>query len=199
MASNYYDPIVYANLPDFFQAKEFLSHYQSYIDDAGEIIKSYGVNGKIGINLLHKHFNLLSDELLVRHIERDKIIIKPLRIGKIEVCAFSWAFAKKSIDAPYQLHPVEFIRKNDCHEWVGSINDFIGENSSFQNELFSYLSTKGLINYFGIGLNPRPLMKIEKNQTLMEEDNHAERKLILNIVSIESIDHTESTQTLWTF
>ncbi|MDX7797987.1 hypothetical protein SJS42_04940 [Aeromonas caviae] len=197
--SHTYDPFIYANLPDFFQAKQFLSFSKELLEPIGEIFKTHRLNGRLGISLLHKHFNLLHDEILVRHVENNRIIIKPVRTGTIDVQPFVWAFAKRSIDSPYCLYPVEFIQQSDAPSWVQSVNTMLGSSDSFRAELFRALSKRGLTTFYGIGLTPRPLVNISQSETLMEEDNPTLRTLTLEVVSTSTIGSTSATQTLWTY
>lgn len=194
-----YSPHVYSNLPDFLQAKEMLSHCDGSIRRLGDVIRRHNMNSYCGVSLLHKHFNLHLDELLLRSMHENVMHVTPSRRGKAKSHPFVWAFAKTKIDHAYRLFPVEFIAASSSPKWIEKANAAIRANQSFLVEYFSLLCDVGLSSYFGLGLLPRRLFTMRDSDTLMENDNFKRRILTIEVVPVSDLENVESTQTLWFF
>lgn len=199
LAIDKYSPLVYANLPDFFQAREMLKYCSEAIATLGSIISRHRFQDYFGVSLLHKHFNLYNDEALFRTVAENHIHIAPMRRDCCEGAPFIWAYAKENTFAPYKLYPIEFIDKRCAPTWIEAANNELRRNSAFVEDYFRVLQDIGLANYLGLGLIPNRLFKMSPNHTLAESDNHKTRHLVLEIVPSDSLRQKDSTQTLWVF
>ena len=55
------------------------------LDELAKVVKKYGLEGKFGINLLHSHFEMAEDEILVEDAvsEKDDYYIKPYKKSEL--------------------------------------------------------------------------------------------------------------------
>lgn len=194
-----YSPYVYANLPEFNTAKEMQKHCGAQIEALGAVIRNHRFQPAIGVVLLHKHFNLLEDEMLVRRINNNKMLVSPTSKARHRRCPYMWAFAKNRINSPYGLYPVEFMDLEEDMDWAEKISVRLVNSQEFLHDFFKALAACGLANYLGLGLIPKRAFTIGENETLMESDNIPCRQLLIEVVPLERLTTLESTQTLWVF
>jgi hypothetical protein len=74
-------PLAFAvnRLPGIDQAERRLDSEASLFCEISELLKRYGLEKKYGLALLHKHFDLADDEVLVEYadVENRTLIIRP--------------------------------------------------------------------------------------------------------------------------
>lgn len=73
--------INFNDLPTFHDALEDQCFDQDAVMLAGSVLTEMAVEEKYGICLLHRHFDMASDEVLTRFIDGDIIISMPVRVG----------------------------------------------------------------------------------------------------------------------
>ena len=193
-----YHPQAYSKLPDFFQAKQMLLHCETQIKELGEILKKHNLSKYFGVSLLHKHFNLYQDEILSRKIENNIMTVSPIQNTNQKV-GYIWAYSKIESNDPYGLYPVEFISDCSTTPFTMDANILLCQSSDFVRDYFYALSCFGLCEYLGLGIIPKNLFQMNDSDTIMESDNLKQRKLILNVVPVKSLEGIDSTQTLWSF
>ena len=176
-----------------------LVHCDAYIKKLGAVIVEYGFSENFGVALLHKHFNLYNDELLLRSVSVNRMEVAPSNKGESEVIGYMWAFAKTHINYSFCLYPVEFLHEQSAPKWAQDAIYTMTKNSEFLLKYFDTLARMGLSNYFGIGLIPRRLFDMEDADTLMESDNLLQRRLYIDVVPQKNLEGIDATQTLWIF
>ncbi|MDG1634182.1 MULTISPECIES: hypothetical protein [Bacillus] len=188
-----YNPLIFANLYEFEIAKSLLEQYRHKIDEMGLIIKKHNLQQDIGVGLLHKHFNLFKNEVVVRHYSDNKITIKPEVHPDYEMVPYVFGFSKTTEKGELQLFPLEFISITDkTAHYRESINKVI-QNLKFLNEISIFLKESKLENLFGLSLLPFKLFNVKGQLNLMETENkQGKRILTISIDNTNEITKTKS-------
>ncbi|MED3090958.1 hypothetical protein, partial [Bacillus toyonensis] len=209
-----YNPLIFANLYEFEIAKSLLEQYRQKIDEMGLIIKKHNLQQDIGVGLLHKHFNLFKNEVVVRHYSDNKITIKPEVHPDYEMVPYVFGFSKTMEKGELQLFPLEFISITDkTAHYRESINKVI-QNLKFLNEISSFLKESKLENLFGLSLLPFKLFNVKGQLNLMETENKQGKRILtisidntneINLghhggdYELSELSTDEIIQTLWSF
>ena len=191
-----YNPLVYANLYEFTTAKELGSKCKNHLESLGKELKEHGLNGNVGIVLLHKHFKLYDDEILLRELHDNVMTVRPTT-SRIPVSPYIWAFSKISVNKPYAFFPIEYVALGTKTELYRDIATTLENNTVFLTAFFSRISCLGLTNIFGLGLIPGPAFTMNKSDTLVENDEPG-RCLKISVTPAATVG-SEATQTLWIF
>jgi hypothetical protein len=67
-----YEPLLFAELPSFEEAQLNLARLEEKLETFGNVVSSHDGDDRIGLALLHKHFDLEPDELLVERVVADE-------------------------------------------------------------------------------------------------------------------------------
>lgn len=193
-----YDPAVFSALPDFPFARARLAEAEGQIDDVGGIICAYGFQDIIGLNLLHKHFELSPNEIIVRHFDADAAYMGPRAITSCEqeCVPYLWAYVP-SAAAP-GWYPLEFV----AAEQVRNVGDLVllQYADRMLDELGAKLVERGLETTFGIAaLFSRTPLQPPPGHTLLETTDEAARVLTLRSTPLELVRDADTTKTLWIF
>ena len=196
-----YDVQVFQQLSDFFVARDDLERHRSNITQLGDIICNYDMEQYLAVNLLHKHFEITNDELVVREFVGDTAYMKP---GKIEeyntVVPYLWKLADGRKGKGF--YPLEFIAITDSN-WMNqshSIIETINQKEDFLDSLAAKLEELGLVELFGIAaLFSRKPFVLDEKTSLLETTDEANRVLTLKPAPKSEIKSTDTTQTLWIF
>lgn len=194
-----YSPVVFANLHDFHIVNKLPTSIEDKLPLLGDVICEYNVEHVLGISLLHKHFNLYEDEILVRSFQNNELTITPKINGEQDVIPYMWCFSKRLSEENCALYPVEFLEPNNVSETHIETAQEVITNKTFLNNIWDILRKNNLQNLFGLSVIPNNLFTIGDDETLFETDNHAKRELKVIPTSIDHVQQTDSTQTLWTF
>lgn len=194
-----YSPVAYANLPEIAGVEEAPIRLKDHIDGLGKIILRHGMSPCVGVALLHKHFNLYEDEVLVRTFENNVMTIAP-DVPSDDLIPFVWAFAKTTRAAPFSCMPVEFMRVTDPTRAFCKDAKEVEQNESFLSEMFRFLSDTGTTSCLGLGLIVMKPFSARENEQLAErEQSGGQRALTVRPVPSEELAGLRATQTLWTF
>jgi hypothetical protein len=94
-------PLAFAlnSQPDIHDAGTRSDNEVAAFSEMREVLKKYGLEAKYGLTLLHKHFDLDEDEVLVEYtdIENRTLTSKPTKIGMIpshSLIETTWALDK---------------------------------------------------------------------------------------------------------
>jgi hypothetical protein len=199
MVANQYQSNIYSNLLDFHIAEEISKEKKQYLPNLGKIICEHNLENQIGICLLHKHFNLTPNEMLVRTFTDNSFEIEPKSNFSSRSLPYMWAFSETKTENKNALYPIEFIEKNSVtNSFESTISEF-HVKEDFLHSIKNYLTDLKLTNIFGISLIPHGLFELNKNETLIENDVEGERKLRISVVPSKSIEKAKTAQTLWIF
>ena len=106
----HYDPHVYDNLPEEEIAWHNLKFNKHKLAPLGAIICHHALEDHIGICLLHKHFELRSNEILVRIESEAGFRIEPRRLEQGDkLFTYVWKLTFGS-QQHWQLWPLEFMK-----------------------------------------------------------------------------------------
>lgn len=106
-----YDYKVFHQLPDFHIARDKMENYESKISILGGIICKYNFNDVVGITLLHKHYELAEEEVIVRRFVDDKTAyMRPemLEDALPKCIPYLWAYSNIPT-GHYGWYPLEFM------------------------------------------------------------------------------------------
>ena len=194
-----FSPHVFANLPEFETSKAQLAKNETAIELLGEVIQAYNLGSKVGVSLLHKHFNLYEDELLVRNFERNTFQIKAESGVEDKSLPYMWTFSKLRSRDDLSVYPVEFIGKTDKTAQFVDISDLVMGNEAFLEDFSKQLKELNVENIFGLSLIPHGLFDIPPKHTLFERDDIPNRRLIISVEPLSKIESIKTTRTLFLF
>jgi hypothetical protein len=196
-----YDPDVFSRLSRFHAAKEFLEHQEKNIGKLGDVICAYGLERRIGVNLLHKHFDLTADEILVRDFKNNSALIAPVLHGNSDVSAIPYLWQLACGQHGSGFYPLEFGRYSAEH-YKAALEDFdtLSNETAFLAEISGLIRKLKISEVFGLAtLYSRRLVDCKAGETLLERTDEERRLLTLKPFKESRLRSLESTQTLWVF
>lgn len=197
MKTQNYSSSVYQNLPTFREAQKQLELHRNKIDVMGDVICQHDMHQEIGITLLHKHFDLECNEILVRKFQNNSFSIYPQKTNQEEVIPYMWIF--KQENAKWSIYPTEFITFSDKTLPLQEISRKVEQNVSMLQDIANVLCHYSIDTTFGISLMPYRLFNLGADECLMETEDKQERSLLVSTVPTLSLNEDETTQTLWFF
>jgi hypothetical protein len=189
-----YDPAVFDRLPQFREAKASLARHHDQLSHPGEVIVGHGLHETIGVSLLHQHFPLFCNEVLVRRFEdANYVTMAPSRptdrsvpyLWQVQRNGEGWAFV-----------PLEFVEVDDQR---AEDVERVTAASSFLQQMADSLATHGLTEVFGIATTNIKELRVAPEEILVETTDAAERVLTIRPEGRAGVDIHELTETFWTF
>ncbi len=109
-----YTAQVYDRLNLFRSAKLLLKKHQHQLVELGDVIVHHNLHERYGIALLHKHFDLMGGEMLVRRIDRHRrrAEIRPVSL-KRAAAPYLWR-AQFAPAGEVQVFPLEFLEQAEA-------------------------------------------------------------------------------------
>lgn len=195
-----YDAGIFQRLNEFRVARDCLESSRESLADLGDLICLYGLHKRIGVSLLHKHFDISDSELVVREFDHNVSYIKPWEIGRPNSpVPYLWKAEIRGSRALY--YPLEFcdypedLKGEALHE----LENLHG-SATFLSAFASKLADLGLIDVFGfVSLRSRDGLTIELDETLLETTDEERKILTLRPAQISEIEGLATTQTLWMY
>jgi hypothetical protein len=195
-----YDPKVFNRLNEFSVARERLEESKGNLLELGDIICSHKLHQKVGISLLHKHFDLNSHERLVEEFVDNKFYIKPCAEGNLsEITPYLWKAEPNQDLGECNYFPLEFAHVNDDTLKIKEVVESVTGNHKFLAEMATKLSELGLADTFGIAVLHRDSIKLAEGEIVVETTDESARILTCSSAVQASIDSDKLTQTLWQF
>lgn len=193
-----YIPRIFEELPSFLLSRNQLKSHNDSIRDLGVILSKYRMHDIVGVSLLHKHFDIFSEEVIVRTFEKsNKAIMKPFYWKDCSANVFPYLWKCISDELGVAWYPLEFIvlENNFCPEL-----DILSYSEAFLIELGEELIKNNLQDIFGIvGLYSRSSFSVLDDETVVETTDEVNRVLTLTTQKKMSLDPLTSTKTLWIF
>ncbi len=194
-----YEPAVFHDLADFHDSRSDLVRSGDAIAALGSIICKYGFEDIIGVTLLHKHFEIVGDEVIVRRFISDgHASMTPEKATRAlaRTVPYLWRYSRGGDRTP-GWYPLEFV------EWPEprcAGLELLTYADAMLDEIGEELVSLGLQDIFGIaGLFSRSRFSLDDDLTLVETTDEAARRLDLKVVRKEVVATLDTTQTLWTF
>ena len=95
----------WSRLPLIYTAREEWEKTKDSIEILGDIIVKHGLNNDVGIVLLHRHFDITEDEILVEQVDSKQSVTQPILIADADpnVIPHSFMLLPTSKWAPYEF------------------------------------------------------------------------------------------------
>lgn len=168
------------------------------VDELARLIAAHGAQDRLGVCLLHKHFALDDDEVIVERITHESAHIGPQALaGAAPLVPYMWRYSS----AVKTWLPVEFVEADSISDGLG---EFVRTELPAMTELLAeaaaYLQAKGLDDVYGIALLHRGrLFGDARPGKLWETDGDRKRALILRTIPLPEVESSEWMETLWQF
>jgi hypothetical protein len=195
-----YDAGVFQRLSEFNFARDRLEERRESLDELGEIICGHGLHDRVGVSLLHKHFEISGDELVVREFVSNVSYIKPWKVDRLNSPSpYLWKAEINGERAIY--YPLEFC------DYPGHLQNKVRRDleifngaSAFLTAFANKLEDLGLIEVFGLmSLRSRDGFVLGEGETLLETTDEERRILTLRLARASEIEGLDTTQTLWMY
>ncbi len=193
-----YTPEVFNGLEEFFSIKEKLEEVKENLTELGQVIRRYDLQKKVGICLLHKHFDLSPNERLVEEFQGNNSYIKPTTDYE-EAIPYMWKVERDSTSGQWVWFPLEFVRGAEAAQTTAERSEAVLNNHEFMSEIAAKLSELGLTSIFGIGILHRDAIQVAEGEILVESTDDEARVLTFASLPRPAVDPTTLTQTLWQF
>ncbi|MBD2200859.1 MULTISPECIES: glycerol-3-phosphate ABC transporter substrate-binding protein [Calothrix] len=199
-----YEPSIFDSLNKFSDAKQSLAQHKNTLGELGAVICKHGLQQKIGLTLLHKHFDLLPHERLIESVGDNKIYINPIAgVDEEAIIPYLWKFSSEfsgeNLAQNISYSPLEFQYKSTATTDNIEAVQALMANSNFLEEIAMKLQNFGLEDVFGLSILHREAIAIAKGEILVETTDHEKRCLTLTAVNSNDVCKEELTETLWHF
>ena len=165
-----YGTQIYDSLKDFVIARENLDRHVKSLECLGKIICRYGLSDRLGISLLHKHFDLRFDEQLIEKFYENQTQIAPRIItDDTTVTPYLWKTDGTS------WHPLEFCITSDLPRQLVELSEQLSTQQDLLTSLAQQLAALDLSVVFGLTLLHRCGLTVQPGELLVETTNHQAR------------------------
>jgi hypothetical protein len=193
-----YNPKVFDELPLFRDSKEALRTQRSRLCPVGGAIVHNGLGERLGVSLLHKHFPLAQDEILIRSFDMPNrtVTMRPSKEGKSHAIPYLWRLVRQT-SGRFSYYPLEYVREEDAEDF----SDFnLGDHADFLLDMAQTLTEHGVQDVFGVAV-PTNIRKLAQDdeELLIETTDHATRTLTVTPHAGPLPENEELTETIWTF
>jgi hypothetical protein len=195
-----YDASVFQGLNEFHLARDRLEESREALATLGDLICLHGLHDRLGISLLHKHFEISESELVVREFVRNVSYIKPREIDRLN-SPLPYLWKAEISDGRAIYYPLEFCDYPDRLD-VEARHDLeiLQRSPAFLTAFANKLAELGLIEIFGLmSLRSREGLNLKLGETLLETTDEERRILTLRPAQPSEIEGLDTTQTLWIY
>lgn len=190
------------SLPTFTQAQRNLEAHQDKLEAVGAVLHAHGLSHEIGIALLHRHFDLAPDEILVEKVYplRTQSVGRPRpQDGHGKVLPHLFRAVINDNDGACVWFPVEFCDAENDDGTLAERYTRFAENGPLLNEIAQVLKAEGAINALGLSLfHGREEIPCASDEVLTESTDEVRRTLVMRPAKQTAIG-VNSTPTLWRF
>lgn len=195
-----YDARVFQRLNEFHLARDYLEDKRESLTELGDVICRHGLHQRVGVSLLHKHFEISENELVVREFDRNVSYIKPWNIDQLSSpVPYLWKAQISEGRALY--YPLEFCDyPQHLQAAARSDLEIINGSLAFLTAFANTLADLGLIEIFGLAsLRSRDGIVLKQGDTLLETTDEERRTLTLRPARTLEVEALNTTQTLWIY
>jgi len=196
-----YSHEVFTSLSDFQNAKNYSKISRDIIIQLGDIICKYKLHNKIGLCLLHKHFDINKNERLIRKVNNNIALTTPCFSSNKKMVCFMWKIEEGNNDQAKTIYPLEFIElsgDSKLEKKIAKINKIIYSKTGFLAEFSNSLIQLELTNAFGFSILNKCFLTKHNDETFLETTNE-EIKLLNLKPAKRSLISQEMIQTQWSF
>jgi len=127
-----YSPEHFTALLEFENVIDKIPIVEASASIAGELFSKHGMVATAGLSMLHKHFELSDDELLVEEVVGDQSFIRPVVTeDKSSLLPYMFKLIESGEDGAFKLIPLEYapaaIVSNEKLQHLVSNEAFIAE------------------------------------------------------------------------
>ncbi|HTF54759.1 MAG TPA: hypothetical protein VK735_45575 [Pseudonocardia sp.] len=195
-----YDVGVFQGLNDFPVARAYLGHSRDYVTELGDVICNYGLHDVVGVTLLHRHFEIAEEEMVVREFVDNVSYMTPWNVDALpRVLPYLW---KAQVDGGRATYfPLEFCAyPPDNQVEVERDLDRLTGSTAFLAAFAATLDDLGLREIFGLAhLRSRDGLVLGDDETLLETTDEERRILTLRPARAREVQGLDTTQTLWVY
>ncbi|WP_369362981.1 hypothetical protein AB5L52_06720 [Streptomyces sp. CG4] len=193
-----YTPKAFSTLPLFRDSKSALKKQRANLCPVGSVIVKHGLEEKMGVSLLHKHFPLEDGEILSRSFDTPgrTITMRPVpKQRKSNAVPYLWRAVRES-GGKFAYYPLEFVEREYAEELDGfRLDEHLGLLQDMAYELEKY----NLLNVFGIATLNITKLRENDDELLVETTDSVTRTLTVKPEPGPVPEDEELTETLWTF
>jgi hypothetical protein len=195
-----YDARVFQRLNEFHLARDYLEDKRKSLAELGDVICRHGLHQRVGVSLLHKHFEISDNEFVVREFVRNVSYIKPWNIDQLSSpVPYLWKAQISNGRALY--YPLEFCEYSQYLQADARHDlEILNGSRDFLTAFANTLADLGLIEIFGLAsLRSRDGIVLEPGETLLETTDEERRTLTLRPARTSEVKALDTTQTLWIY
>jgi hypothetical protein len=191
-----YQPDVYNQLNVFSTSKALLPRYKKYLACLGHVIVRHKLHDRLGISLLHKHFDLNNDEILLRHIDKGHncAYMEPAKQASAAT-PYLWK-PVRGPEGQWSFFPLEYLQTQDKASTPGS---YLTGLSPFLVEIADTLESLQVLDLFSIAEANITSIRLQPDEILVETTDSKKRRLDLKPVPDADVNIDEVTETFWMF
>jgi hypothetical protein len=191
-----YHTDVYNQLNVFSTSKALLPKYKQSLTCLGNVIVRNKLHDRFGISLLHKHFDLCDDEILLRriNIERNCAYMEPTKYSGGAI-PYLWKPVRNP-QGQWSFFPLEYLQPL---EKASVPRSYLTGLSPFLVEMANTLEALGVLDLFSIVEANLTKIRLRPDEILVETTDSEKRRLDLKPAHSTAVDYDELTETFWMF
>lgn len=184
-----YDPSFFESLPSFVIAQGNLSWAEPHLASSAQVISDHGGDDRVGLALLHRHFSLERDELLVETVFPEA----RLSIGRPEKDPSPGDVVPHTFRAvrdgeTWSWHPLEFVAAGRTCSASERTVSWLDQHDELLSHLADTLSAAGLLDVFGLTVNHgREDIECAEGEVLVESTDEQRRVLRMEPRSLSDV------------
>jgi hypothetical protein len=195
-----YDPMIFGQLNQVGAAFSWSCRREEALDSLGDVVCRHGLHTEVGISLLHRHFELLPHERLVRVHQGETFSSEPRAVAAaIDLVPCSWKVGRHPETGEWRYHPLEYARATGpgmgyriCRDRILSKEDFLSEMAEKTWEL-------DVADLFGIAIIPLGFTKRVDDEVLLEKQDLVRRVNTSNRALMSDFGSRMNIPSLWAF
>ena len=186
-------------LPEFHESKSRYPAHSHVLDGFAKIVRAHKAQKYLGAALIHKHYPLYADELMVEDVRANGSLLSPRRgLQDDEITPYLWHLSRSG--KSFRWTPVEFVLTETVPADVSAFAREIGGRSTMLAEIATLLFINDAYDTFGLALLHRQGIEFDRDkQILLESPGSDDRSLVVKPVDPLVTNSSDWTQTYWHF
>lgn len=186
----------------FDVAQRNLDYHEKYIPSFAPIFHKHRNERRLGLSLLHKHFDVYEGESIVHRYDplTRNAYIEPDRRLNNDIAPILWML-ERSTAGTAELVPLEFVShlESESASKLGALREEISD--TFLEDLLRQLEHTEAKRTFGLGVSPQWVFQsLSPHEVILETQPDPEkRSLLRRPIGFQDIRWMASTQTFWSF
>ena len=189
-----YTPQIFDNLPAWSAASRQIAPAQKHLPSLGRIICKRGLQDYLGLALLHKHFDLHSEERLIERFDHNQTEIKP-RMVKDDTTVIPYLWKTDGTT----WYPLEFCLSSQVPADTVKLADNLSAHDDLLSQLAVLLSRLNLTYVYGLTLLHRQAIRLGPDELLIETTHSPARRLVWAAHDQHEFAEQDLYPTVWQF